>query len=419
MPLPQTSKLAPETDAAGLLRSAAQLLFVNGLSSESTYDTIARFGRGLGVSAEVLLRWGEVLLFVNGRESTEILPAKPVGVDMGRVTATLRVIDDFCDQRITPEQARAAFDAIARMPPVHIVRFVALAALGAMALGVIFGAVDVITLAVIGLSAGGGALLRRGVSHLTSNTLVQPFSAALLAGLAGVAALHLGLDVDIRLVLVCPCMVLVPGPHVLNGTIDLARARITIGSARLVFASLIVLMISAGLLLGLTLADIDLPTTASPVAVPLLHDVVAAGLAVAAYGTFFNMPWRMLPIPIVVGMLAHSAHWLLLWLGFGLPLSSLVACLIVGILVAPIADRLHYPFAAFAFASVVSMVPGVFLFDGAAAIVEIYVNGAAASPALLISAVASVATALIIILAMTVGLIVPKMIQSSAARRAG
>ena len=407
----KTSTTSPAS--TDLLLVAAQLLFVNGLSSESTYDAIRRFGRGFGVSAEVLLRWGEVLLFVNGRQSTQILPAKPTGVDMGRVTATLRVIDEFCGGRISPEQASAAFDEIARMPPVDIWRFVALAALGAMALGVIFGAVDIITLAVIGLSAGGGALLRRGLSHMTSNTLIQPFGAALLAGLTGVAALRLGLGVDIRLVLVCPCMVLVPGPHVLNGTIDLARARITIGSARLVFASLIVLMISAGLLLGLTVAHVDLPTSASSATVPLMHDVAAAGLAVAAYGTFFNMPWRMLPIPIVVGMLAHSSHWLLLSLGFGLPLSSLVACLIVGTLVAPIADRLHYPFAAFAFASVVSMVPGVFLFDGAAAVVEIYAMGTGAPPTLLISAVANVATALMIVLAMTVGLILPKMIQGS------
>lgn len=420
MPLQDTQNTPPPPDTPDLLLAAARLLFVNGLSSESTHDAICRLGRGLGVSAEVLLRWGEVLLFIDGQERTRILPAKPTGVDMGRVTATLRVIDDVCDKRISPAQARAAFDEIGRMPPVHLFRFVVLAALGASALGAIFGAVEFVTLAVIALSAGGGALLRRGLSRVTSNTLAQPFSAALLAGLAGVGALNMGLSVDIRLVLVCPCMVLVPGPHVLNGTIDLARARITIGSARLVFAGLIVLMISAGLLLGLTVGHIDLPTTARPVTVPLVRDVVAAGLAVAAYGTFFNMPWRMLPIPIATGMLAHSSHWLMLALGNGLPLSSLVACLIVGALVAPIAARLHYPFAAFAFASVVSMVPGVFLFDGAAAIAEIYARGADAAPTLLISAVANVTTALIVTLAMTVGLIVPKIMWESlraAARR--
>lgn len=140
--------------------------------------------------------------------------------------------------------------------------------------------------------------------------------------------------------------------------------------------------------------------------------MLAAGLAVAAYGTFFNMPWRMLPIPIPIriGMVAHSSHGLLLSLEFGLPLSSLAACQIVGSLVAPIASRLSYPFAAFAFASVVSMAPGVFLFDGAAAITA---SGDAAAPQLLISAVANVASALMIVLAMTTGVIVPKVILGS------
>jgi hypothetical protein len=44
-------------------------------------------------------------------------------------------------------------------------------------------------------------------------------------------------------------------------------------------------------------------------AVPLGYDVLAAGIAVAAYGTFFAMPWRMLPIPILIGMLAHALRW--------------------------------------------------------------------------------------------------------------
>ena len=39
---------------------------------------------------------------------------------------------------------------------------------------------------------------------------------------------------------------------------------------------------------------------------------VAAGCAVAAFGTFFSMPWRLLPFPISVGMLAHAARWALI-----------------------------------------------------------------------------------------------------------
>lgn len=403
--MPSTPEVAPDV----LLARVACLLFVNGLSSENLGATIRRFGKGLGVEADILLRWGEVILFVDGRQVPHILSAKPTGVDMGRVTATLRIVDDLCDGRLGRGEVETALQAVEHLPPVNIWRFALLAAIGAAALGVIFGATDLPTLATIAISAGSGAFLRRAVWHLSGSPLVQPFSAAFLAGVIGLLALHLGLDVDARLVLVCPCMVLVPGPHVLNGTIDLARSRVAIGSARLVFASLIVLMISAGLLLALTIAHVDLPTTGKPVSVPFFHDVLAAGVAVAAYGTFFSMPWRMLPIPVVVGMLAYGVHWTLLSQGFGAPPSSLAACLIVGLCITPIAEHLRYPFAALAFASVVSMVPGVFLFDGAAALVELNATGPDASPALLVGAFTNLTSAVLITLAMTVGLIVPKM----------
>ncbi|MCK0209905.1 threonine/serine exporter family protein [Starkeya koreensis] len=384
-------------------------MFVNGLASESAETALRRLGRGLGVEVGILPRWGEIVLLTGVREAPTIVAATPTGVDMSRVTATLGLVEEVHAGRLDRHGAARALDAIASVPPVSLMRLVLFAALGAAALGIIFGAGNLGTLAVIALSAGGGALLRRGAARISGNALLQPFAAAAFAGLVGPLAIRMGLGVDTRLVLLCPCMVLVPGPHVLNGTIDLVRSRIAIGAARIVFAGMVVLAISTGLLLGLALARVDLPLTTPPVAVPWIWDVLAAGVAVAAYGTFFNMPWRMLPVPILAGMLAHSLHWLLLSLGFSQPLASFAACLAVGICATPVAERLHYPFAALAFASVVSMMPGVFLFDGAAALVELCAAGPSAPPALLVAAAANLTQAALIVLGMTMGLIVPKM----------
>lgn len=405
------------SSTSSIIATAAGILFTNGQASESTRDSIHRLASALGVQADLLLRWGEVVLFVDGAPTPLILAAKPTSVDMGKVAAVLHLIDDLAAGRVTRDVVAERLEAIAHAPPVNVLRFAALAAAGAAALGVIFGATTFATLAVIALSAGGGALLRRGVSHLSTNPLIQPFCAALLAGLAGVYAIHLDIGVDPRLVLVCPCMVLVPGPHVLNGTIDLARARITIGSSRLIFAGLVVLMICAGLLLGLTAGDIRLPSEGPTGPVPWYRDVIAAGIAVSAYGTFFNMPWRMLPAPVLVGMLAHGVRWLLLASGVSLAAGSLAACLIVGLIASPLAARLRYPFAGFAFASVVSMVPGVFLFESAASLVELTAQGTSASAQLLVGATVNGITALLITLAMTVGLIVPKMMFENAKER--
>jgi uncharacterized membrane protein YjjB (DUF3815 family) len=232
----------------------------------------------------------------------------------------------------------------------------------------------------------------------------------LLAGIVGAVAARLELSSVLHLVAVCPCMVLIPGPHLLNGTIDLARARVALGASRIGYASLIILMICMGLLLGLSFGAVSLPVSGPSYPVPLKYDVIAAGVAVAAYSTFFAMPWRMVPIPVVIGMLAHAARWATISVaGASVETGALVACLVVGTIVSPIADRLRLPFAAFAFASVVSLLPGVFLFRMAGGVVSLTARAGSASPELLVHTIADGTTAFLIILVMTFGLIVPRM----------
>ena len=111
---------------------------------------------------------------------------------------------------------------------------------------------------------------------------------------------------------------------------------------------------------------------------PLVFDVLAAGVAVAAYGTFFAMPARMLPLPILVGMLAHGARWAAISVaGASVEVAALLACLIVGVVITPLADRMRMPFAAVAFASVVALIPGVYIFHMAEGFVQLIEAGAA------------------------------------------
>ena len=85
-------------------------------------------------------------------------------------------------------------------------------------------------------------------------------------------------------------MVLVPGPPVLNGALDLIKGRVHLGAARVIYAGLVVVAISTGLLLGLALLGVSLPVDPASRAVPLWQDTIAAGIAVAAYSVFFSMP---------------------------------------------------------------------------------------------------------------------------------
>jgi uncharacterized membrane protein YjjB (DUF3815 family) len=68
----------------------------------------------------------------------------------------------------------------------------------------------------------------------------------------------------------------------------------------------------------------------------LWQDVIAAGVAVAAYSVFFSTPLRMFPWPVAVGMFAHALRWAALTLfGFRAATGALVACILVALILSP------------------------------------------------------------------------------------
>jgi uncharacterized membrane protein YjjB (DUF3815 family) len=244
-------------------------------------------------------------------------------------------------------------------PPSSALLFAGASIASGVSLALIFGARQWQALSLLALSCAIGAFARRWLASRDVGAVGQAFSAAFVAGLFGAMAVRLHVSSELRLVAVCACMNLVPGRHILNGAIDVTRLRIPLGAARLVFATLIVMAICAGLLIGLFLGG---RRPAAGKSGQGSQPVAGCACCRCSGGFLLRLRVDAAALHILADSNRHACTCSAVVrrdnLGLNAPEGAGVACLVASGITTPLAPRLRLPFAGVTFASVVSLIPG-------------------------------------------------------------
>jgi uncharacterized membrane protein YjjP (DUF1212 family) len=239
-----------------------------------------------------------------------------------------------------------------------------LLAIGAASLAWLLGA-DVGAAATAGVATGVGLVVRQWLGRRHVSLFALPFAAALIGAVFGGFAIRWGWTRTPELVLVVPALMVVPGPHLINGLLDLIDNHLPMCLARFGLALGILLASAAGIVVGVELMfpeGVAGDQVASSNRLNLVSDMLLAGIVTSGFAVFYNTAWRHLGMAIAGGMASHGLRFLALQAGSRLEVATFLGGLAVGAISAWMTYSRKVPVAVLAFAGAVSMIPGLYIY---------------------------------------------------------
>ena len=134
-----------------------------------------------------------------------------------------------------------------------------------------------------------------------------------------------------------------------------------------------------------------------------------AAVAVLGFAMVFAVPRSTLPGIMALAVAAHLLRSFCLHQGASLPLASFVAAIAVGFTAAVIAPRTGPATPIYAFAPVIPLIPGTYMFEALTGLLEL-TSGGRASSLIVDSVVVDVSVATLTIVALAVGTIGPTLL---------
>jgi uncharacterized membrane protein YjjP (DUF1212 family) len=335
-------------------------------------ESTAQIHRTLKATAKALT--GEVChVSVSYRGLTVSLPGQLAGHEsiqelrysMAAQARVHEILNRVRQSKLEPEMALSLLRAVECETPRYS-RWLSALVLGlaASALAGLLGA-DAGAAAVAGPATALGLLARQELGKRHYSLLLLPFVAALIGAIIGSIAIRLGWTQTPALALIVPALMVVPGPHLINGLFDLIDNHVPMSLSRFGLAGGILFASALGILVGV---ELMLPTAHFPdraaagLKLNLLTDMILAGIVTCGFAVFYNTPWQQLWMVALGGMAGHGLRFLALKAGCWLETATFLGGFTVGGLSIWMTRSRKTPIAVVAFAGAVTMIPGLSLY---------------------------------------------------------
>jgi uncharacterized membrane protein YjjP (DUF1212 family) len=345
-----------------LLAHAGRLLLEYNESTGAIHRAVVATARALTPEpCDVAVSYGGVAVTLAG-DGPVRLPVRELRYNtalQARVHSTLHQVRRG---ELEPAAALEQLKRVEADTPRHA-RWLAVLLLGVAAAGLagLLGA-DAGAVMVAGLATGLGLVARQELGRRHFVLLTLPLTAAFIGAILGGLAIRLGWTQTPGLVLIVPSLMLVPGPHLINGLLDLIDNYLPMSIARLALAAGILLASALGIVLGIELIlEGPLPARQGARAdhLNVLSDMFLAGVVTCGFAVFYNTAWVHVGMAAVGGMAGHGLRFLAREADWTPEAATLLGGFAVGAISAWIARSTRTPVAVIAFAGAVTMMPGL------------------------------------------------------------
>lgn len=360
------ASLGDRTVIPALLAESARLLLEYNESTTAIRREVTWTARAVGAEVDYVdISYGGVTVGVAGANSVS-LAVEELRYNTALLTRVHETLTEVRAGTLTPAESLSRLEGLKTTTPPHPA-WVSISILGiaGASLARLLGA-DLAGVVVAGAATALGLLVRKGLGRRSHGPLTLTFTACLIGAVLGGLAVRFGWTRSPELALIVPALMVVPGPHLVNGLLDLIDNHLPMSGARLGLAAAILAAGTFGLVAGIQLT---LPRNAvgaqGAAATPpgFAGVLLLAGLVSCGFAVFYNATWRQVGIAAVGGMAGNGLRDVALDAGIPLDAATFLGGVAVGVASAAMARCVRTPVAIVAFAGAVTMMPGTYMYQ--------------------------------------------------------